>query len=99
MNVRLGGILNGLIHGDDATDITDTKVTICIRQISDEIILDWIKHGETTNLWDPGSYFAAKLRNIEREYYFAIKRIQKILNKTESIEFHNIGGLGASNTL
>jgi hypothetical protein len=74
-------VLNGLIHGDDATDITDTAATTRIAQLSDEIILELYNLGKTTGVPNPWESMTLNLSlaRINSQYRWVIKKIQKDL--------------------
>jgi hypothetical protein len=79
--VQVGGILNGLVHGNDATDITDTAATTRLRQMSDEIILELYNVSKLTNVVNPWDAMSLNLSisKIHNQYRWIIKKIQKDL--------------------
>lgn len=85
INVRIGEILNFLVHGDAATDITDTAVLPVLEQISEEILLELklaAKGGKFNNPWD---FIQANVSKIDWRYYdnYLLKKVREKLGHTK----------------
>ena len=90
-NVAIGEILNFEITGNGGTDITSTKVTGLLRQLSEEALLRALAASKISGVTNPWDFVSSRITRITNEVITAnwrtIKKIQKELahNKIELV--------------
>jgi len=69
INIRIGEMINFLIHGDASTDIADTAVIPVLEQISEEILLDLKMAAQANAVVKPWDFIQANISKIDWKYY------------------------------
>jgi len=80
INVRIGEILNFLVHGDAQTDVADTAVTPILVQISEEVLLDLKLAAKANGIIEPWDFIQANISKIDWKYYDSYL-LQKVRDK------------------
>ena len=99
-NVRIGELLNIIMHGDATTDVTDTKILPFLEQFSEELLLELYSASKAYAVTNPWDFILANITNFFIKKYRAtielIDMVRKIAGYTETIEFITMTGFGAS---
>ena len=103
VNVRLGELLNIVVHGDATTAVTDTKILPFLEEFSEELLLELYSAAKAHAVHDPWDFIGANVSSFfirkYKECGELFDMIRKIANYTESIEIVSLSGFGASNDL
>lgn len=100
INVRLGGIMNLLLTGDGANDITNSAVLIGIIEMSEEALMQIIQGSKSNKFTDVWRFITSNAVSIIRKILIdnreTVRQIKGILgsNKMEITSSH----LPSSNT-
>ena len=78
INVRIGEVLNFLIHGDSTTDVADTGVLPILEQISEEILLDLKLTAQANAITVPWDFIHANISKIDWKFYdtYLLKKVR-----------------------
>jgi hypothetical protein len=78
INVRIGEILNFLVHGDAQTDVADTGVIPILTQISEEILLDLKLAAQANAITVPWDFIQANISKMDWKYYdtYLLKKVR-----------------------
>ena len=84
INVRIGEILNFLVHGDATTDITATTVKPILEQISDEIFIELTHASKGSKFNNPWDFILANVSKIDWRFYdnYLLKKVREKLGHT-----------------
>ena len=88
INVRIGEILNFLVHGDASTDVTATTVLPILEQISEEILLDLSLAAKATGVIVPWNFIQANISKIDWKFYdtYLLKKVREKINAGAGFE-------------
>lgn len=91
INIRIGEILNFLIHGDATTDVTDTTVLPIIEQISEEILLELKLAAQANAIVVPWDFIQANISKMDWKYYdaYLLKKVRIKLGKQYNVKYSN----------
>lgn len=91
INVRLGEILNYLLTGDAATDITDTKVLPILKQLSEEALMNILQAAKSNKFNDVWQFMGMNATRIMSKVLWdnrlIMKRVQVTLGKRYNIKY------------
>ena len=78
INVRIGEVLNFLIHGDSTTDVADTGVLPILEQISEEILLELKLAAQANAITVPWDFIQANISKIDWKFYdtYLLKKVR-----------------------
>ena len=103
IGVRIAEILNFEIMNDATSQITTAAVLPILEHLSEEGLILLIASAKVNALHDPYEFMISHAISVMDEVLGRnqrwIKKIKKVLNQTESVEFKDIGGLGASSEI
>lgn len=93
INVRLGEILNYLLTGDAATDITDTKVLPILEQLSEEALMNILQGSKSNKFNDVWQFIQSNATRIMSKILWdnriIEKRLKISLGKKHPIKYSN----------
>jgi len=100
IGVRMAELLNMVVHGDAATNVTDTKILPFLEQFSEELLLNLYAASKIKTLTNPWDFIQANVLSFfikkYKENLILFDMIRKIGGYTESIEVVKMRGFGAS---
>jgi len=81
INVRIGEMLNFLIHGDATTDVATAGVLPVLEQISEEILLDLKLAAQANAITVPWDFISANISKIDWKFYdtYLLKKVREKL--------------------
>ena len=84
INVRIGEVLNFLVHGDATTDVANAAVTPILEQISEEILLELKLAAQANAVTVPWDFIQANISKIDWKYYdtYLLKKVRNVLAYT-----------------
>jgi hypothetical protein len=87
INVRIGELLNFLVHGDATTDVTTAGVLPILEQISEEILLELANSAKVNKYQDIWQFISMNISKIDWEFYdtYMLKKVRQKLGN-EKIE-------------
>ena len=82
INLRIGEILNFLVTGSAATEVTSTAVKPVLKQISEEILLDLKLAAQANAITVPWDFIQANISKIDWKFYdtYLLKKVRQILS-------------------
>jgi len=88
INVRIGEMLNFLVHQDATTDVTNTGCLPILEQISEEILLGLKMAATATDVEEPWDFIQANISKIDWKFYdtYLLKKVRKTLGYDKTIE-------------
>ena len=89
INVRIGEMLNFLVHGDATTDVTDTGALPVLEQISEEILLDLKLAAQANAITVPWDFISANISKLDWKFYdsYLLKKVREKINSGATMEF------------
>ena len=81
INLRIGEILNFLVTGSAATEVTSTAVKPVLKQISEEILLDLKLAAQANAITVPWDFIQANISKIDWKFYdtYLLKKVRQAL--------------------
>jgi len=81
INLRIGEILNFLVTGSAATEVTSTAVKPVLKQISEEILLDLKLAAQANAITVPWDFIQANISKMDWEFYdtYLLKKVRQKL--------------------
>jgi hypothetical protein len=91
IGIRIAEMLNMLVNDDATSQVTDTKVTPVLEQISEEILLELANAAKVNKYQDIWQYISANISKIDWAFYdgYLLKKVRKILGK-EKIDLSRV---------